>query len=101
MRHETQRAPSLPPCTRCDANRVIISGQMLDLNAFGQQIVIQLCGICDADAPAGGPLVSFLREGGGSAPERMREFEELAQAWQIEAMAARGLMRMPGFDQPR
>ncbi|QIJ62540.1 DUF6300 family protein [Streptomyces sp. JB150] len=95
MRHEVHRVPSQPPCARCGADEVIVSGQMPVTDAFGQPVVIQLCRLCDADAAAGGPLVKFFREGGGHDPARMEEASELMLAWQEEAMAARGFRRMP------
>ncbi|MEV5341977.1 DUF6300 family protein [Streptomyces sp. NPDC052676] len=50
---EVQRAPSQPPCERCGADEVIVSGRMPVTDTLGQPVVIQLCRLCEAGAPAG------------------------------------------------
>ncbi|MGP4090200.1 DUF6300 family protein [Streptomyces sp. KR55] len=85
-----------PPCGRCLADDVIVTGNMPVTGAFGQPIVIQLCPHCDADAPAGGALVRFFREGGGKEdPPRTEEAARLMFAWMREAMAVHGYGWMP------
>lgn len=79
-----------PPCVRCGADEVIVTGKMPVADAFGQRLVIQLCPHCDTGGSAAGALLRFFLDGGGQDASRTAEAAELVFAWQKEAMAAHG-----------
>ncbi|WP_411152440.1 DUF6300 family protein [Streptomyces sp. A30] len=79
-----------PPCGRCGADEVIVTGKMPVADAFGQRLVIQLCPRCDTGPSAAGALLRFFLDGNGKDTSRSAEAAELVFAWQKEAMAEHG-----------
>lgn len=89
-----------PPCGRCGADEVIVTGKMPVADASGQRLVIQLCPHCDTGTSAAGALLRFLRDGGGRDTSRSAEAAELVFAWQKEAMTAHGYQRVTAVQTP-
>ncbi|MER7050113.1 DUF6300 family protein [Streptomyces jumonjinensis] len=86
------RENELPPCSRCGGEIIIGADGPVD----GVPVRLELCPVCDTDAPAGGRLIAFLDAGGGRDASRVEEATRLMWAWQREAMAAHGFHWVPG-----
>lgn len=89
-----------PPCGRCGADDVIVTGKMPTTGAFGQWLVIQLCPRCATGSSAAGALLRFFLYDGGKGTSRTAEAAELGFAWQKEAMAAHGHQRVTHAQAP-
>jgi uncharacterized protein CbrC (UPF0167 family) len=93
-----QSSDNLPPCARC-GGPVLISGAVPVNDA--EPVQLQLCPACDADTPAAGAFIAWFRSGAGKVtdPQQVkdnaRQAALLFDAWQEEAMTARGYHQVP------
>ncbi|MGW6459924.1 DUF6300 family protein [Streptomyces sp. NPDC055078] len=86
VRQRIERAPELPPCSRC-GGQLTISAKG-PVGSLGVPVRLELCRACDSGKPAAGPLLKFLASGSGKDPSRVQEGARLIWAWERETLAA-------------
>ncbi|MGW6145693.1 DUF6300 family protein [Streptomyces sp. NPDC055140] len=82
------RSDRLPQCSRCVVT--CTSAVMPKNDEHGRPIHLDLCAVCDADAPAAAALIRFFVDSGGRDTSRSEEGARLLMESTKEGMAAHG-----------